>query len=377
MRTRLPPNVTRERNRHDTVVYYYRVDKGPRTRLPEYGTPEFDAAYKAALAGEPVARTGVRAATKAGTVRWLVAEYQKTLHFRGLDVITQRRRSSFFQQMIDKSGDVPLSRITEKVIVASREKLTTGKGHAANNFLKAIKPMFAYAKTRQWIEVDPARTVDYVKPMKGSRLAWTIDDVKAFEAKYPLGTMPNLAMRVLLFTGLRRSDAAILGRQHISNGTVNFKPGKTEDSSGVEVTFSVLPPLAEAIIATDHLRTPSAGGVESLTLIRTEAGAPFASGASFGNSFRTWCVEAGIDARAHGLRKLGPTLAAENGATPHELMAMWGWTTLAQAELYTRAANRRRMAEEAAGKLMGAYDAANPKPKSEQTFPAPSSSVRE
>ena len=34
-----------------------------------------------------------------------------------------------------------------------------------------------------------------------------------------------------------------------------------------------------------------------------------------------------------GLRKAGATVAAENGATPHQLMAIFGWNTLAQAEL--------------------------------------------
>ena len=38
-----------------------------------------------------------------------------------------------------------------------------------------------------------------------------------------------------------------------------------------------------------------------------------------------------------GLRKAGATIAAEDCATAHELMAMFGWTTLKQAEVYTRA----------------------------------------
>jgi len=32
-------------------------------------------------------------------------------------------------------------------------------------------------------------------------------------------------------------------------------------------------------------------------------------------------------------RKAGATVTAENGATPHQLMAIFGWNTLAQAEL--------------------------------------------
>jgi hypothetical protein len=45
------------------------------------------------------------------------------------------------------------------------------------------------------------------------------------------------------------------------------------------------------------------------------------------------------------LRKAGATIAAENGATAHQLMAIFGWDTLKQAEVYTKAANQKRLAE--------------------------------
>lgn len=358
MRTRLPANVTRERNRHGTPVYYYRVGKGPRIRLPDYGSPEFEEAYQAARMGQKVQRVA-GTAVRQGSLRWLVVEYKKSLHFRSLDEITQRRRDSFFQQMVEKSGDSAIKRITEKTIIDARERRTGGKGHAANNFLKAIKPMFAYAKERGWIDTDPARNVDYVRVTKGHRTAWTMEDVEKFERRHPLGTMANLAMRLLLFTGLRRSDAVLLGKQHIRNGIVRFRPSKTDGTSGVEVIFTALPPLVEAINATK---------TGDLAFLTTERGQPFASGASFGNWFEDRCKEAGVTARAHGLRKLGPTLAAEAGATASELMAMWGWTTLEQAELYTRSANRQLLGGAAAAKLMAAFSGAQTENNIPRTF---------
>ena len=49
------------------------------------------------------------------------------------------------------------------------------------------------------------------------------------------------------------------------------------------------------------------------------------------------CVRAGVMGKsAHGLRKAAATRAAENGATVHQLMAIFGWTNVEQAELYTR-----------------------------------------
>jgi hypothetical protein len=47
------------------------------------------------------------------------------------------------------------------------------------------------------------------------------------------------------------------------------------------------------------------------------------------------------------LRKAGAAIAAENGATEHQLMAIFGWQTIKEAERYTKAARRRKMAGDA------------------------------
>ncbi|HCX66089.1 MAG TPA: recombinase XerC, partial [Rhodobiaceae bacterium] len=43
----------------------------------------------------------------------------------------------------------------------------------------------------------------------------------------------------------------------------------------------------------------------------------------------------------------GATIAADNGATEHQLMAIYGWESPKQAALYTRKANRRKLAGDA------------------------------
>jgi len=76
-------------------------------------------------------------------------------------------------------------------------------------------------------------------------------------------------------------------------------------------------------------------------------GRPFKE-TSFGNWFRDRCNEAGLKhCLAHGLRKAGAKIAAENGATSHQLIALFGWEKLEQAELYTRQANKTLLAAEA------------------------------
>jgi integrase len=81
-----------------------------------------------------------------------------------------------------------------------------------------------------------------------------------------------------------------------------------------------------------------------LTFLVTEHGQPFTA-AGFGNWFRDRCNEAGLKGlSAHGMRKAAATRAAERGATAHQLMAIFGWRTIKQAEVYTRAAERKRLA---------------------------------
>lgn len=65
---------------------------------------------------------------------------------------------------------------------------------------------------------------------------------------------------------------------------------------------------------------------------------------SFGNWFRETCKAAGVPGSAHGLRKAGATRAAENGATTAHLKAMYGWTDDNMPSLYTRIADRARLA---------------------------------
>jgi integrase len=94
---------------------------------------------------------------------------------------------------------------------------------------------------------------------------------------------------------------------------------------------------------------------DHLTFITTAAGAGF-SAAGFVNAFREWCDGAGLPQRcsAHGLRKAGLTRHADAGATEHQLAAIGGFESLSQVRIYTKAANRRRLAGQAMAQLVGA-----------------------
>ena len=101
-------------------------------------------------------------------------------------------------------------------------------------------------------------------------------------------------------------------------------------------------------------------GKKHLTFLVTAQGKPFTA-AGFGNWFRDACREAKLPERctSHGLRKAAATYLAEQGATEHQLMAWFGWSSISQAQVYTKAANRRRMAQ-SAGKLISGTGIGSP-----------------
>jgi integrase len=75
--------------------------------------------------------------------------------------------------------------------------------------------------------------------------------------------------------------------------------------------------------------------------------------AGFGNWFRELCNEAGCpDVSAHGLRKATATRLADIGCSEHEIASILGHTSIAVVEIYTRAANRRKLAQAAMRKLI-------------------------
>lgn len=90
-----------------------------------------------------------------------------------------------------------------------------------------------------------------------------------------------------------------------------------------------------------------------VTFVVTEFGRPFTS-AGFGNWFHDRVAEAGLTDKklsAHGLRKGLLTLGTSFGATPFELMAIAGHSSLKETTRYTRAYERETQAKSGMAKL--------------------------
>jgi integrase len=200
--------------------------------------------------------------------------------------------------------------------------------------------LFKWAAEAGHVEVNPVIGVSKVNVKSDGFHTWTVEQVEQYRAAHPMGTRSRLAIDILLFLGLRRGDAVLVGKQHLKNGLISFRTTKTKQW----VYLPVFKQLQDSIEA-----TPTG----DLAFLVTEKGKPFSSGASFGNWFAKQCQAAKLpdECRAHGLRKAGATIAADEGATAHELMAMFGWSRLAMAEIYTKEADKKKLARGASERL--------------------------
>ncbi|HTO29902.1 MAG TPA: tyrosine-type recombinase/integrase [Pararhizobium sp.] len=136
-------------------------------------------------------------------------------------------------------------------------------------------------------------------------------------------------MELMLLAGLRRSDVVVVGRQHITGRILSLDTMKT----GARITIELSDDLLKVIEATPR---------QGLHLVHNAHGRPFTK-ESFGNWFREKCNDAHVTKSAHGLRKLSATLAAQGGAATHQLLAQYGWTNLATAQIYTKGVDRARL----------------------------------
>jgi integrase len=331
-----PPYLSRERNRHGTSVWYVRVS-GKRIRIREtYGTPEFDAAYQAALAGNAVIKQAAREVA-AGTLRWLIDQYRDTTAWQELSKATRRQRDNIYKQVITAAGNALYARITKADIERGRDR-RLATPHQARHFLDAMRGVLRWAYKASLIKSDPTAGVETpARPKSEGFKPWTEDDVAAYEQHWPVGARQRVWLDVLLYTGLRRGDAVRLGRQHVKHGTATL----TTEKTGTVVPLPILSVLQ---------RTLDAGPCGDLSFIAGAKGRPLTK-ESFGNEFRDACRAAGINKSAHGLRKIAAIRCAENEATVPQMNAIFGWTGSRMALHYIEAANRKKLAADAMDKL--------------------------
>lgn len=355
-----------EFDRHGNERVYVRRN-GKRIRIREkQGTVEFAKAYVTAVdkLGDPPSKRPqgdkLPAPPPKGSFGELVALYFTTKgegEFLTLDKGSQKRRRSNLEECLSiplaDDDPEPMAHCPLKNLSAQKMKrMIDSRIEGRPNRRKHLSAFSSWAVENKHLSSNPVRDIKAGRRVKGGGYyTWVVPDVQQFllyhrEQNTRRSRKAILALGLLLFAGTRRQDMIRLGRQHcrgVKPGEIGewwrYVPKKTVKVRQQASQKPLLPALRLIL-------SECADVAGDLTFLITDYGKPFSEN-GIGNWFRDRCDEAGLHyCTAHGLKKAGATIAAENGATTRQLMAMFDWDTPDMAEVYTRAAEQKRLAGE-------------------------------
>lgn len=341
------PGLTREKQRSGRYAWRVRAagNKSKKIALgvtPDH--PDFMRRYELARRGvKPEALPEEQHISQ--SLSWLVAKFDTAMQERvdagQMHPGTRKQRMAFLRALCARYGDKHMLMPRAKVI-EHRDSLRATPG-AADNAVKTIRALYAWAIEVGLVKDNPASGVPKINKGKGA-VPWSIDDLRQFRERHPLGTMPHLALTLFMFTACRIGDIHLLGRANeVKENGVTYLDWQPQKAGSARVVIPMLPPLVRAI---------EAQTVVGQTYLINGWGKPFASSAAFGNWFRDRVHEAKLTNRTpHGIRKAAGELLALEGATQYHIMAIHGHTQAKTSEVYTAGVNRRRLAEEAMEKL--------------------------
>lgn len=340
----LPANVTAFKDKMGRTRFRFR-----KAGLPQYlfrhepGTPEFmDEYQKARTANAPEAAERY----PSGSFHALIDSYYRSTRFARMKPSSQKMRQNAIERWRIKNGDKRVNDLEARHIDKMMGEIAAATPHAANDLRKMLSILMQHAILLGIRKDNPATVVPKIETDGDGYHCWTEEEIAQYEAKWPMGTRERLAMALLLYTGLRRSDMVTIGRQHRKGDRFILRHTKNKSDTSIRI----LSPLADALDAMED---------NHLTYLTTHKGKPFEA-ASFGNWFRDRCNEAGLPhCSAHGLRKAMSRRLAEGGATSLEGRAVTGHKTDAMFAHYAASAQRDLMADEAMDKVAGRIGLAN------------------
>lgn len=346
------PYIEKNKSRHGSVRYYLRIDGKRLCRLPDnIDSEEFSSAYwKAREEAKPLLEKAVEAKPLSSIVRpnsfrWLCTEYMRSNAFTSLDETTRTRRRKIMEGIWEERlsdtddrlvADIPLPRVTVAHIEALRDRKRDAP-FAADERLKVLRQVFDTKKDGKAIVPNIARLVQPFNAHSDGHATATPEDIEKFIAHHGTSSKAVLYVAIQMYTGLRVSDLAVLGPQHRRKDAFKLRLFKNRNRTPVDIDIAIHP-ILEAVLASHK--------VENLTYLVTEFGKPF-SVKGLGNRISDWWRQAGMGhLTSHSVRKGLATDVAHNEATDSMLEAMFGWKDGKTSKIYTRNAERARLARQ-------------------------------
>jgi enterobacteria phage integrase len=338
MPRKFPPFVECWRDRHGKIRVYFRQKKGPRIPLPaSVGSDDFNAEYQAALSGQLAKMRERRRPDKPDTIAALVTTYMRSAAYLALRQTTKAGYSSRIEILRTKHGHRTVSGLMRERIVTGILQPYAARPGAALSILKMLRVLIRHAIDIGWLKHDPSLGIK--RPKTHEIRSWTETEIDTFENRWPIGTKQRLAVALQLYTGQRRSDVHRMTWADVNGDTIRVVQQKT----GQRLTIPLHQNLRAILAATER---------KHVTILNTEYGKPFTVD-GFSQWMRDAITTAGLplECQPHGLRKAAGRRLAEAGCTAHEIMAVLGHKTLAEAERYTRDADQSQLATGAIARL--------------------------
>jgi hypothetical protein len=331
-------NVTSFRDRHNKLRWRYRKDGATVSLGTDYGSAEFLRKYAVATNPEPVQpgtfTARVPSRFQRGTLSWVIDRWYRSAQFVSLSKSTQNGYRRQAEKLRCGYGDDMVSVMHRKRITEIME----AKAHvpnAANNTLRILRFLLDEAFEMGLIPHNFARDVKKFSVPNGGYHVWTEDEIGAFYAVHPLGTVPHTCMTLMLYTGASRKDTAVMGRGDVCDGRISYSRQATKLRAGVLVDIPIHRALAECLA-----RVPS----EFEFFLQTAHGTAPTPG-TIGNYMRDWCNEAGLShCTSHGLRKACERRLGEAGMKEQEIAAVLGFVNTTTPHMRLGMGDRKKLA---------------------------------
>ena len=314
---------------------YWRYEAGDfRCNIPgPYRSPEFLAAYKAAIKGA----TAPKSMAIPDTVAWLIEQYLGSLRFKDLSLSRKSTIRGELDWLRGAAGQYQFGRLEVRHVEALMDKKD---GPTAKNTVKKnLSMLFNFAaKKLNYTGPNPARFADKVKTNPDGYHTWTNEEIDRFLICHGPGSKARLALLLALNAGMSRQDLCGVGWQHVKDGRIAYKRGKTS----VSADLPILPELADELALLPRDR---------LLFITLEGKNVGYRTSTVGNWFRDRSNEADVPGSLHGLRKAGATRLADAGASEWEIASYLAHKDTKLAAVYTKQTNRSKLADSGFAKL--------------------------
>ena len=368
MRERPPKHLQQYKDRHGKPRLYLRKPGAKRVPLPgPLYSPAFWTAYHAAMEGAPVPTITNR--NPPGSLSAAIVGYYGSAEYKILAPSSKKDYRRILEHFRTAHGSKPLAKLETKHInriIDERAETPVAAMHLRSRLNSVMK----WAIGDGLIRENPVTTSKKVSTRTDGYRTWTDQDVVVYRARWPEGTVQRLAMELLLFTGLRRSDVVRIGWPDVKGGAVHITTQKSQHMTSLEI------PIHPVLMR--HLDLVPRDQATFLQTEEDEARSP--------NALTNWIREAahaaGLpnDSSPHGLRKAACRMLAEAGCSAHMIQAITGHKHLTEVQTYTRAVEQRHLAELAIANLSNRTEWLDKMAENhlkEQGFIAPGSSPSE